>query len=234
MSLSWIPQLFYDLLARLLPGVVLLVIAAILAKGGTGQGSDLVAWFWAHGFGYYGSPAAALGCAYVLGVVLAEIWEIVVRRHTQDRKKVVHDAVKAERLREHNTLALGLGGKKAKIMENQLPSILAMQEHLRPVSTGNVLRLLRLRSDLRLCHVAFVGFIVLLLFDIVWSCINGVNGARISLGIALPLCALALFRRAERLERFIAVATCVAWLERVMEGGLQVKDNGRDQPTESN
>jgi len=104
MPLSLIPQLFYDLIARIIPGMVVTLLfylgfsgpANVIQKLSTFQGKANIFGFW--------SFFVVLIVSYILGFILSEVWTITFAKFTNKRTKRIITKYLKESIDEHKKL----------------------------------------------------------------------------------------------------------------------------------
>ncbi|MBN2565172.1 MAG: hypothetical protein JXB46_05630 [Candidatus Eisenbacteria bacterium] len=217
---GWIPQAYYDLMARIVPGAIL-IFSSVFLRHGPGRG-----WRYVVGIlceGDQTSPcrvAVALLTAYLLGLVLSELGELVAGRVLRGMDWGAEQTVKAACLVEHNHSRQLLGDTPLEMTVDELPSVSLMNDQLRFVAPDEVSRILKLRAERRLCRVLVFGFAILaganlllfsgdLMFERLW-----IEGALLAL-------ALILWRQSMRLSQRSERGTCRAWLMSVSLGLLR-------------
>lgn len=206
--MEWIPQLFYDILARYLPGVLFMgafvyllpeantwrttVFDTILSKNPTS-----------------GQILLLIGAPYLMGILLSELWEQVI---TKGFLKKYRDTTRITRLSEaYERYDHVFGHEDSPLLnppDDKGPLTHMMQIDLKQVADEESIRLLRLRSDCRLCNVLSAGAAIL----IATYAISYNKDIQIPIMSVLVLILLLSVRRWWRLEIFIADASAVAWL----------------------
>jgi hypothetical protein len=226
MSWSIIPQFFYDILARMAPGG-LMIVAAVIVLGGPAFALDnLLEMAEQSATATTVKVAIFLAVSYFVAVVLAEFWEMIPRRLLRQRFKDLADEANQKRLDEHCVAMKALGKPSPIRSIKEMPEAFAMLDQLRPIAFDEAMRLLRLRSDQRLCHVAIVGLTILFIINVVAALSD--LGLLISRGdiaasavkligrliaaILMIASLVAMWARAFRFERLRISSTTNLWL----------------------
>lgn len=211
MQWNWIPQVFYDLVARVVPGAVVLTLGAAVAAGP----EELVAAF-ASGrlgtaLGGFAGASLALMFSYVTGSVVGQLWTLTGEKLVANWENQAATAGREACLLEHNLAEIACGRPPISITGDQMPRVFVMQDHLRDGSEGEALRLLKLRAEERLCHVLVVGFALLSILNLT---LVEMTRSRWTLEGALILGIVACYSRAKRIYGYRINGTCIAWLIR--------------------
>ena len=121
------------------------------------------------------------------------------------------------------------------LKSTDLPRTFVMHDHLRLVAGAEAQRLLKLRSEKRLCHVVVLGFLVLGLFNLGYIFFQP-NADRLVLELLLVVSVISCWQRALRLEKQFVNGTCIAWLSHasakklLSQTGLQTDDTNKALP----
>ena len=214
MQWNWIPQVFYDLVARVVPGAVVLTLGAAVTYGP----GEIVAAFSSGkvgtALGGFAGASLALMFSYVTGSIVGQIWVLTGEKLVGNWEEQIATEMRNACLLEHNLAEIACGRPALPITEAQMPRIFVMQDHLRDGSEGEAMRMLKLRAEERLCHVLVVGFTIL-------SLVNGWNLAFVEMTCfrwtiegVLILGIIACYSRAKRICGYRINGTCIAWLTR--------------------
>ena len=206
-----IPQVFYDFLARLIPGAAIIAVTNITLQGRiasvdfalSSPGSDKLSatgliFLWALG-------------SYLMGFLLGQFWEMTLGRLTKRMNENIEKECQEKCLAGHNCTQRALGCPEVAIAPGNLPTIVVMRDHIRHVAPGEASRLLKIRAERRMCQVLLLGFFAL-------SIVNGaylvtrLEAARIVLEISLIVAMAPCWSGAQRLYRHLATGTTVSWL----------------------
>jgi hypothetical protein len=156
---TWIPQLFSDLLGRIIPGAALIVVSYLVAVGPSQAIVNLTDTALHEKAFALGPALIFLLCSYLTGFVIGQLW-ITMGQLWQlwitllGKRAVVANAeddkttqeCRDECLAEHDKLQASLGMPKLALSSNDLPRTFVMHDHLRLVASAEAQRLLKLRS----------------------------------------------------------------------------------------
>lgn len=214
MQWNWIPQVFYDLVARVVPGAVVLTVGAAVAAGP----EELVAAF-ASGrlgtaLGGFAGASLALMFSYVTGSVVGQLWVLTGEKLVASWENRTATENREACLLEHNRAEIACGRPPIAITGAEMPRVFVMQDHLRDGSEGEALRLLKLRAKERLCHVLVIGFGLLAIANGLSLAVIEMTRSRWTIEGALILGIVACYSRAKRICGYRINGTCIAWLIR--------------------
>lgn len=212
MPLSLVPQVFYDIIARVAPALVL-VVAWYTTILGPGRAIDTITAnqntfsFWSFGL--------LVMLSYILGFALGQLSSLTIRRIKRRTMRDRRAGYRRSCVREINRIRKGLWElKELGFKAENLPSVYAMHDHVRLHSDSEAYRLLKLRAEVRLCEVLFIGFLFLPVINILcW--INDSRSFmldRAVLELALIVAIVAFWKSSERFEAFYILGTCRSWL----------------------
>jgi len=211
---SFIPQLFYDFLARIVPGSVLMVLTAVIIFGpGDFDSCSLSSLEKVEQLTFVRVSIWVLE-AYLIGFILGQVSEMTLRRLLKKKFKKIGKECKARCLKQHNRIAEALGRPTLRITADDLPQIHSMRNHLRHVNPADAARLLKLRAERRLCEVLIVGFSVLWPIDLILLLFE-TNAERVILIILLPVLTIILWKRVLRAHGNLVNGITIGWLFRI-------------------
>jgi hypothetical protein len=179
-SLNVIPQVFYDLIARILPGAIIIACAIFI-----GVVPDQLVQFFKTDIEkhFLASFLLYVIFSYLVAIVLMGLWphflniytcifqrKVKKNKQQQNKKKIVGDRnwriakiklVKTSRLKKIKEL-LGLRDKNLVIGE--IPDdLLFMCDFIRKINPEIGARLDKLRAEIHMCMVLIVGFILIII-----------------------------------------------------------------------
>lgn len=211
MPLSLVPQIFYDLIARVVPGLVI-VIAWYMAVLGPDRAIATISKnqnildFWAF--------ALLVTLSYILGFILDELWSLTFKRIKRKIIKGKKEGYIRSCIDENNKVRERFGESKIEFEDKDLPSVYAMHDHLRLYSDSEAYRLLKVRAEARLCEALFIGFLFLPIVNILFWLNNSrlfiLDRAVLELVVILAI--LTFWRGSNRFENFYIIGTCRSWL----------------------
>ena len=208
MNWSWIPQLHYDFIGRVVPGLAL-IGASLLVAAGPETGVRLLTDAGGRYFGF-GPIAVGILAAYLVGLILCELWNRTFGAVLQDHERAVEEDCYSKCLKDHGGLCQHCE-RSFTLHQDNLPRAYVLRTHLRHVAAEDVLRLLKLRAERRLCQVLMLGLIGLTIAD-VFLLVRTFEVGRLTLAITFPLVSVLLWFRSERLLRHFVTGICIAWL----------------------
>jgi hypothetical protein len=206
--------------ARVLPGAIL-IFASVFLRHGPTRGWRHVVGMVCEGDAF--SPcrlAVGLLTAYLVGLVLSEVGELVAGRLLRGLDWGAEQAEKSSCLVEHNQSQEIAGGLPVDATPEDLPSVSLMNDQLRSVSPYETSRLLTLRAERRLCRVLVFGFAILAGFNLLLFS-GDLMYDRLWIEGTLIVLALILWRHSMRLSQEYERGICRAWLENVSLGRLR-------------
>jgi hypothetical protein len=206
-----IPQLFYDFLARIVPGAVLIVVTAFVVSTPASNIDLLLT-------SHFGDKTVAftrllwggLG-AYLIGFLLSQMWLTMMPRRLKDRLTNVEAECKQDRLAEHNRVLVALGYPSENIQPEDLPQAFVMREQLRLVVPNEALRLLKVRAERRICQILMIGLSILFLVNLVYFTFD-FGTDRILLELIFVVAVFLCWKREHRLHEHFVNGTTVLWL----------------------
>src|SRR5689334_931684 len=167
-----IPQVFYDLLARVIPGAALITLTFIVLFGPkpfadfvlkSPEGDKLFSTSFLLLWG--------LG-SYLTGFLLDRLWDMTLGRLASLRDTKTEAHCQQECLAEHNRVQKALKHPELDIVPGSLPRAFVMRDHLRQIAPEEVSRLNKVRAERRLCQVLLLGFFTLLVVNGVYLLIQ--------------------------------------------------------------
>lgn len=216
---NFIPELFYDFLARIVPGAIIIVTGTLVALGPTAAADFLLNSREDGKLFGFGPVLLWVLASYLTGLVLGQLWEISFGRIAKRKQRKIELKCKEERLAEHNKLQKALGGSTLDIEPETLPRAFVMRDHLRYSSRAEALRLLKIRAEGRSSQVFVLGFILMAIVNAVYLW-EQPKAERIVLEIFLIVAVAAFLRMVFRLHRMLVNGTMVSWLMCVSPGKI--------------
>ena len=216
---GWIPQVYYDFLARVIPGYAVL-LGAIYLRYGPSRGINFTlrviceqegSWVYRFGIG--------LLVAYLIGVILGELGELLAGRVMRRRDEGLAAGFKRECLEDHSRALEAVGREPVALPPDDLPGTDLMAEQVALVDHYSAGRLLALKGERRLCLVLAFGFFILAIGNLLAYAADLIPRRLVVEGL-LFVSMLLLWRRSTRLQERVVRMTCIAWLTNVFGGGL--------------
>jgi len=215
---SVIPQIFYDLIARITPGLVVIMTGLFVWRGDQATAQDVASisnWFAKDSTPVTLILFALLFAAYILAFMLDGIWWLLPKKFSsklslEGESKHVKEILSDFEILDSNFDATNY----------QFPSIALRYDAVRLRDANAGARLAKLRAELHMCRVLILGLSILGVLNLgkfYWSgfnCITSISEFVIIVGVA------AFIQTHGRLrERFIW-GSCNHWLLLVQPGSL--------------
>lgn len=119
MQLDFIPQVFYDVVARFIPGAALVASWSLVAIEPTKIPDVLRAESsWLFGFG---PLLLFIVASYLVGLLTVELWELTLGRFAKKREKEAEESAKHACLEEHKRVQQSLNLPHLELNLNDLP-----------------------------------------------------------------------------------------------------------------
>jgi hypothetical protein len=218
---SLIPQVFYDFLARVVPGASLLAFAILVIFGPNNVSS------------FINSPGSEklfsagfilvwVLASYLTGFLLGQLWELTFGQLTKQRMKDTEAKYQEQCLSEHNRVQKVLKHSELVIAPNDLPRTYNMRDQIRHIAPEEASRLLKVRGERRMCQVLFLGFFILIIVNGGYL-IAQFETARIVLEVILIAASIVCWNGAQRLSILLVNGTTASWLTFVSSGRLPLR-----------
>lgn len=211
--------MYYDFLARLIPGSAV-IVGALYLKHGPARGLNFVLrvmfeqdYSWVCSFG------VGLLAAYLIGLIIGELGELLAGRALGRRDAELERGFMRECLDDHSRVLEAVGREPVALLPDGLPDTNLMAEQLAVVDHYSGSRLLALRAERRLCLVLAFGLFMLAVGNLLTYSADLIHTRLIVEGLLL-LAMVVLWRRSTRLHERVVRRTCIAWLTRILSGGF--------------
>lgn len=216
MPLNLIPQVFYDFIARVIPGFV--VIATwYLAILGPNKAIDTIITISSKSdqslFNFW-SFSVVIILSYVLGFVLDELQSLTFGRIKKKNQRRTELRYIRSCITHDGKIRKCFGESALEIKSRDLPSFHIVLDHLRLQSQSEAYRLLKLRAEAQLCDVLFTGLSPLLVVNILFWYRDSqlLMLDRIVLELVLIGAMIAFWRASDRFQKFYITGTLTSWL----------------------
>jgi len=160
MNWSWIPQLHYDFIGRIVPGVTLIGASILVGVGPATAIHSLLGECPSERYFTFGAIVTTVLAGYLLGLLLSEVWQQTIGRVLKKHE----DEVEKEEFKRHfdaHKKLMAHSGTPFSLGLEDLPKRCVMRTQLRHVVPSDVARLLKLRAERRLCQVLILGLAAL-------------------------------------------------------------------------
>lgn len=214
MPLSLIPQVFFDLIARVIPGCVLVITGYLTILGPKKAIDAIVSASATQSIVNFWSLVLLIIFAYVSGLIFNELWYLTFEKIRSTRVKENHKRYLGSCIAEYNKIRKCFGESELSLRGKDLPPVHVMHDHVRLRSQSEAYRLLKLRAEVYLFDTLFTGFMVLAMTNIlVWYHDAKLFALdRAALELAMMVVMLTFWRGGDKLEKFYRNGTCMAWL----------------------
>ena len=214
MPWSVIPQIFYDLIARVVPGATILLLGYLTLLGPTKARHTFFVEVSQINTFKLGTYIPLFIVAYILGFILRELWVIAYKNiqkkwPSQPKEDQIESAIDY-----HNKIRVIHGKKPLNVKKADLPPIYIMHDQIRLFSDSEGYRLLKLRAEQRLCHAVVIGVLILAMMNVgCW-----INDAklfileRVLLVMIFPVIIYVFWRRSHKFGNYYEQGTCTQWL----------------------
>jgi len=211
MPLSLIPQIFFDLIARIIPGSIFLILIypSILGPQKAIEyllsNSDKVN-IWAF--------FLLIIFSYITGFILGQLSTLTLGKIREKSRKERNLKFIKSCVNENNNIRKCFNENELKIDHKKLPPTYVMHDHLRFYSPSEAYRLLKLRAESRLCEVLVLGFFISILLNIItWFLEPKILIVdRLLFLLLMILGIFTLWIRGNTFEIFHISGTCRLWL----------------------
>lgn len=214
MPWSVIPQIFYDLIARVIPGATVLLLGYLTLFGPTRAIKSFFIESSQENIFNFGTFIPIFILAYILGFILRELWVIAFKKIQKKWPSQLKEDQIESAIDYHNKIRVIHGKKPLNVKKGDLPPIHIMHDQIRLFSDSEGYRLLKLRAEQRLCHTLVIGVLLLAMINVgCW-----ITEAklfileRVLLAIILPVVIYIFWRRSNKFERYYEHGTCTQWL----------------------
>jgi hypothetical protein len=214
MPLSLIPQIFFDLIARITPGMILLLLLPPSFLGPQRAIKLMLSYSEKGSLLNITSLLILIVFSYLLGFILGQLYTIffgkIAKKSRNERNfKSIKDSID-----ENNKIRKLYNEEELKYTPEQLPPSYVMHDYLRFFSPSEAYRLLKLRAESRLCEVLLLGFSLLFILNagmwIIDSNLAMIDRAIFALIMFVSL--IILLIRRDTFENFYISGTCRLWL----------------------
>jgi lysylphosphatidylglycerol synthetase-like protein (DUF2156 family) len=215
---GWIPKVYYDFLARIVPGSVVVLGSLYLQEGPVRGVSYFLRTLCEVEESFWCRFAIGLLVAYLTGLILGEVGELLAGRLLRRRDDELEAGFARECLDEHNRSLAASGQTTLDVIPDDLPDMTVMAEQFTLADHYGGSRLLALKAERRMCMVLAFGLFLLALGNLLAFTADFAVKRLIVEGL-LVLGMLVVWRRSGRLHERTVRQTCLGWLMRIPTGG---------------
>ena len=214
-----IPQMFYDIIARIVPGATLILTCTAIIYGPSVCVQELVNS--ESKIKLFAANPLLIGIllSYLIGFTFGQLWKVMESYIMKNIMDKIEEKCKKKYLKEHNSFLKALGQSKLPIEDSELPSADVMTDHLKVVATVQESELLRVRAEIRMCHVLILGFIILGIINITYLC-SDYPFDRLMLEIIMVVAIGACWKGFHRLQKNWVRDTTALWLFHASSGNI--------------
>ena len=231
MNLDFIPQVFYDLISRVIPGMVTALAWYVTLRSPRQAAQTIGAILTNDKLSGWGSFTLLAVLSYVLGFILRELWSLTFDNLFEDRMKEREKRARLSSLAEYGKARANQKKPDLGLAYEALPFTHTMLDDVRRRSPSEGHRLLKLRAEAHLCEGLFAGLVLLPILNVVLWLI--LPEARLLdpavLELLLIVALIALWRAGRRLDNYHHSGTCGAWL--ALNDPLEEQKTGDEKAT---
>ena len=213
MNLSVIPQIFYDIIARAIPGGLILFFGYIAYQGPINAKHSFLEINTPYLFSFHSIVMYAL-VSYFIGFTMSAIWSISLGKVLRTKISKIEKNCIGECITNFNTLKVIKGEPAISITTNDFPPVFVLHDNIRLKSETEACRLLKIQGERRACEVLALSFILISTINIYYLVIyfsdNQVD--RIFLQLFLFVSIFVLLQRSLIYLKFYVTGLCNMWL----------------------
>ena len=205
MQWNLVPQVFYDVVARIMPGFVSIIAWYLVILGPNQAIYNLTT---DQKILNLGSFTWLVTFSYVLGFILKESWNLTLRKLKQKT------TVKQNSIEQCNKHRECLKEPKLPLKSQNLPATHVMHDYVRIYLPSEGARLLKLRAERDLCGALFTGLFLLPVVNaLLWYLDHRqLASDRVFLEMITVAALVALWTANSRFQKFYKGGTCTSWL----------------------
>ncbi len=216
---NFIPQLFYDFLARIVPGAILIVTSAFVIFGPIHVATFIFNPPENYKLFAFGPLLLWILGSYIIGFAFGQLWETTIGRLFKSKAHKLVQECQEECLEEHNRVLTSLCRPTLSISASDLPPTFVMRDHIRYVAPLDAVRLLKVRAERRLCHVLILGLSVLAILNVKYL-LPPLQNDRIALEVFLVLAVILCCTRSRRQLKYLANGVSIGWFVHASSGNI--------------
>jgi len=214
MPLTLIPQVFFDLIARIIPGLAIVIAWYVTTLGPNKTLDTLVTASSKQNILNFWSFALLTILSYLLGFILNELWSLTFGRIKRRVFREKTGKYLESCLADNDKMRKCFGESELGLTIEDFPALHIIHDHLRLYSDSEGYRLLKLRAEARLSEALFIGLLLLPIINIVcWYYDSQLFMLdRFVLELLLVVAIITFWRKSNQFERFYITGTCTSWL----------------------
>lgn len=214
---GWIPQAYYDFLARVIPGGTLILVTLFVRHGADRGFRFVLNLICEEGSASLCRLGIGILASYLVGLIIGGLGELLADSVLRRAEWALEDETKNVCLEEHNRSQAAIGNPILDVAPDALPSTTLMREQLRIAAPNEASRLLKLSAERRLCQALVLGLGSMAVINLLIAIRQPILD-RLWIEFGLVLLALVLWRRSTRLTERLVRDACVSWLTGVSTG----------------
>lgn len=212
MRLDIIPQVFYDLIARVIPGFVVIATWCLVLVGPETAISFIISPKNQDAFSF-GAFILITLISYLGGFALGELWTLTGGKSKKKNSAKNTKAHFATSINDFNIIRKILGAQKIKLDEEDMPSTHSMHDHIRQIAPAEGYRLLKLRAEVRFGERLYIGLLLIPIINLLfWQKNAGLSFDRIMFEAAVLIILFTFWRKSRRHEGYYTQGVCRSWL----------------------
>ena len=215
-----IPQTLYDLIGRILPASVVLLLVFVVVWLPTLQELPSVI-SRLNELATATSVTVAMIATYTVGVVLGQIYAVTFGKLLATQDSLIEARCRQECFGEHERTLEALGRERRKIDPTRLPRTFVMHDHLRLIAPTEIPRLLKVRAERRMAEVIALGAVISIVVNTVLLAMT-YSTYRLVLEALLVLTVVGAWRSSIRRLKNFTNGTTIMWLMHATEGPFEV------------
>lgn len=207
-----VPQVYYDLIARILPGLTILASSFFIWKGESITAQDIFAvlsWFTSKGSHSIFTLFSFLIISYMLSLILDGLGKCLEHIEILSKKflKRGYDDIKKEALNDFRKI-------KPIRLPYEFPGTAIMYDIIRMKKPELGARLVKLRAEFHMCRILILGWFIFLIINLIIIIYNFPNNSylRPLIEISLLLAIIAAYNTYTHLRERYLWGLCNHWL----------------------
>jgi hypothetical protein len=206
--LQLIPQIFYDIIARLFSGSAAIILWCFIIPGSSTFVKKVHSLPWATDTN---ALFVFILISYLVGFISSALWDATLGKITKKKYANIEKEAKTQCVSEYLRIKIKWPTTCPPITISDLPSPPTMRDHLRDFSPAEASRLLKVRAERRLCQVilmnSFLYIVAILLLG--WHLHNWVSLRWIPIILVVSYAA---WFASKRLHKYYVNGIATSWI----------------------